>query len=424
MKATLPGAGTIGALILLGLAGCSSAPHPGAAAPVTRMSPPQPRPQPEAVSPGFAEWLAGFRARALAAGIRPAVIDAALAGVTPDPEVLERDRFQPEFRRQIWEYLDRAVSDRRVATGREMLARHGPLLAAIEARFGVDRQILLAIWGLESNFSAATGEMDVLRSLATLAHEGRRRDFAEAQLIAALRIIQDGHVPPHRLRGSWAGAMGHTQFIPTSFLEYAVDWNGDGRIDIWSDDPGDALASTANYLARFGWTPGLPWGVEVMLPAGFDLALADGETWREAPEWAAAGLRRADGTPLGALGRIALIAPAGGRGPVFAITGNFRVIRRYNNATAYALAVGHLGDRILGGGPFLAPWPRDEAALSVAETVELQERLTAAGFDTLGADGMVGPNTVRAIRAYQRARGLPPDGFPTRALLVRLQTGG
>ncbi|MEL6233550.1 MAG: lytic murein transglycosylase [Pseudomonadota bacterium] len=425
MTAFAPRAGLVGAALALALPGCSPSPiQAQETAPVTVDASPAPRPDRARVAADFVAWRDGFRARALARGIRADVFDRAFAGLSPDPEVIERDRFQPEFRRQIWDYLDRAITQRRISAGQEMLARHGDLLRAIEARYGVDHQVVLAIWGLESAYGSFMGDMNVIRSLATLAHDGRRRDFGESQLLSALAILQAGDIPAARMLGSWAGAMGHTQFIPTSFEEYAVDWTGDGRRDIWSADPADALASAANYLARFGWQKGLPWGVEVTLPAGFDVALTGGQTWRSTESWASLGVRRIGGAPLGGLGEVALIAPAGTRGPVFAITRNFRVIRRYNNATSYALAVGHLSDRLLGAGPFVADWPRDEAALSVDETIALQKLLTARGFDTQGADGLIGPNSITAIRAYQRSQGLAPDGFPTRKLLDRLRTGG
>ncbi|WP_118136031.1 lytic murein transglycosylase [Oceanicella sp. SM1341] len=418
----------VGATALLGLAGCAdTASRAQEAAPVAAARP-EPRPAEGAVAAprpaDFVAWRNGFRSRALSRGIRADVFDTAFAGVGVNERVIELDRYQPEFRRQIWDYLDRAVSDTRVANGRDMASRYASLVSSIESRYGVDGQYVLAIWGLESAYGSSMGSMNVIESLATLAYEGRRQDFAETQLLTALQILQEGDVPASRMTGSWAGAMGHTQFIPTSFEEYAQDWNGDGRRDIWASDPSDALASTANYLARFGWQKGQPWGVEVKLPAGFDIARADGNDWRPVASWRAAGVTRISGGALPEAGEAALLAPAGGRGPVFAVFKNFQVIKRYNNATSYALAVGHLGDRIEGGGPFVASWPRDEQALTVNETIELQERLTALGFDTQGSDGLVGPNTIEAIRAFQRQAGLAPDGFPTKQLLARVKSAG
>ncbi len=420
-----------GAAALVALAGCSAMAPESAAenapgTPPATSSPPVARPaaqdRPAAVAtPAFRDWEARFRPQAMAQGIRSDVYDRAFRGVGVNERVLELDAYQPEFRRQIWDYLDRAVSDQRVANGRAKWAEIGPLVRQIGARYGVDPQIILAIWGIESSYGATRGDLGVIESLATLAFDGRRREFAESQLIAALRILQDGDTTPEAMRGSWAGAMGHTQFIPTSYADYAQDWTGDGRRDVWGEDPADALASTANYLARFGWTAGQPWGVEVSLPAGFNPALAGGEDWRDVAAWQALGVQQIGGAVLPQHGQSALLAPAGARGPVFLIFQNFRVIRRYNNATSYALAVGHLGDRILGGGPFVATWPRDEQALSLNETIELQERLTALGYDTLGTDGLVGPNTITAIRNFQREKGLPPDGFPTRTLLAAVK---
>ncbi|TYO89135.1 lytic murein transglycosylase [Oceanicella actignis] len=417
----------------------------GAAAPVAALAP-APRPAPaadgapapaaaqaarapapaERTPPEFLAWRDGFRARALAAGIRPEVFDRAFAGVGVNARVLELDAYQPEFVRPIWEYLDRAVSPSRVERGRAELAAKRALLDRIEARFGVDRQYVLAIWGLESAFGVNYGDIPVIESLATLAWHGRRRGFAEAQLIAALRIIQNGDVAPERMLGSWAGAMGHTQFIPTSFLDYAVDFDGDGRRDVWSADAADALASTAAYLARFGWRKGAPWGVEVRLPAGFDYALADERVRRPAAFWRALGLTRADGGPLPDEDEGAVVLPAGAQGPAFLTYANFRVFKRYNNATSYALAAGLLGDRIMGAGPLSADWPRGQTPLSRAEKVELQTLLTRMGHDTGGADGIIGPNSRAAIRAFQKRSGMVPDGVESKPVLdaVRRAAGG
>jgi membrane-bound lytic murein transglycosylase B len=369
----------------------------------------------------FAAWRDGFRGRALSQGIRPEVFDAAFRGVGVNADVVRLDSGQAEFTKPIWEYLDGAASPSRVEAGRAKRSQLDPTLAAIERRYGVDRQVVLAIWGMESNYGGNRGGMPVIESLATLAYEGRRRAFAEEQLVAALRILQAGDVAPEAMRGSWAGAMGHTQFMPASYLALAVDFNGDGRRDVWSDDPTDALASAANYLAHNGWQRGRPWGVEVRLPQGFNYGSADQSNRRPVADWRARGVTRIDGAPLPDHGLAAIVAPAGARGPAFAVYQNFFVIKTYNNATSYAMGVGHLGDRIMGGGGVVAGWPRGERELSRTEKVELQERLMARGHDTGTTDGVIGPNTIAAIRAFQSSQGLTPDGFATTALLQQLR---
>jgi membrane-bound lytic murein transglycosylase B len=376
-----------------------------------------PSPQPAS----FTAWRDGFRPKAIAAGISPQVFDVAFQGVGVNADVVRLDGRQAEFTKPIWEYLDSAASPARIETGRAVRARLNETLAAIEARYGVDRQAVLAIWGMESNYGKNRGSIPVIESLATLAYDGRRRSFAEEQLIDALRILQAGDVSPSHMVGSWAGAMGHTQFIPSSYLSYAVDFRGDGHRDVWSDDPTDALASTANYLRRSGWTAGQPWGVEVRLPQGFNYGSADQSNVRPVSDWRNRGVTLASGAPLPDYGSAAIIAPAGARGPAFAVFHNFFVIKKYNNATSYAMGVGHLGDRIMGGGPFLAGWPREERELSRTEKIELQERLIARGHDTGATDGVIGPNTVTAIRAFQTSRGMTPDGFATAQLLQSLR---
>ncbi len=401
-------------LLALAASGC-------AGAPLERSDPPMARAAPSPQPASFTAWRDGFRNRALAQGIEPQVFDAAFAGVGVNADVVRLDSRQAEFTKPIWEYLDSAASPTRIETGREKRAELDGTLATIEARYGVDRQAVLAIWGMESNYGGNRGSIPVIESLATLAYEGRRRSFAEEQLIAALRILQSGDVAPAAMRGSWAGAMGHTQFIPTSYLSYAVDLGGDGHRDVWSDDPTDALASTANYLKRSGWTLGQPWGIEVRLPEGFNYGSADQSNIRPVSDWRARGVTSMDGSPLPDHGSAAIVAPAGARGPGFAVYHNFFVIKKYNNATSYAMGVGHLGDRIMGGGPFQGSWPRAERELSRTEKIELQERLIARGHATGATDGVIGPETIAAIRAFQSQRGMTPDGFATAQLLQELR---
>ncbi len=368
---------------------------------------------------GFAQWRSGFRAKALANGISGNTFDRSFQGVSYNPDVIAKDRKQAEFTKQIWEYLDTAVSSTRIENGQDKAREFKQELAAIEARYGVDKRVVLAIWGMESAYGGFTGGYNIIEALATLAYDGRRRGFAEEQLIAALHIVQSGDKDPSRMLGSWAGGMGHTQFIPTSFLAYAVDFTGDGTRDIWF--PPDALASTANYLRQSGWTKGQPWGVEVRLPQGFDWTQVDPDNRQPVSVWRGLGVTTASGERLPDFGAAGLFAPAGGRGPVFAVFQNFRVIKRYNNANSYALAVGHLGDRIYGGSGLSTGWPRDDRVLSKAEKVELQQRLTQAGFSTGGMDGKIGPKTLAAVRNFQRRAGLVPDGYVSLDLLRRLR---
>ena len=369
----------------------------------------------------FRRWIAGFRGRALAQGISPAVFDRAFRDVRYNTNVVQRDRNQAEFVKPIWEYLDSAVSDTRVRNGRRELRQNDRILRAIEDRYGVEKEVVVAVWGMESAYGAIRGDINVIEALATLAFDGRRGRFFESQLIAALQILQSGDTAPENMTGSWAGAMGHTQFIPTSYLAYAVDATGDGRRDIWSDDPTDALASTAAYLARFGWTKGQPWGVEVRLPQGFDYSSARRDNTRMPSDWARVGVIGVDGRPVPDYGSASVLLPAGSQGAAFLIFRNFGVIERYNAADAYVIGVGHLSDRIGGGGPFAAQWPRGDRALLLAERRELQQRLTNAGFSTRGVDGKIGPNTIAAIRRYQTANGLTPDGYASLRLLERLR---
>ena len=370
---------------------------------------------------GFDTWVAGFKARAGSAGIPASTLDAAFRGAGFLPGVVERDRNQTEFSRSLQDYLAIAASDERVSKGRAALQSNAATLAAIEARFGVETHVVTAVWGLESYYGERRGSVPVISALSTLAYDGRRGQFFESQLIAALRILQNGDVSPAGMTGSWAGAMGHTQFIPTSYLAYAVDFRGDGQRDIWSDDPTDALASTAAYLAKSGWTRGQPWGVEVTVPAGFNSGLAGRGTSRSTAGWAAIGVRGIGGGTPPDHGPASLLMPAGASGPAFMVYRNFTVITRYNNAESYVIGVGHLADRIRGGAGIQGNFPPDAMGMTIANRQDLQRRLTAAGFDTEGTDGVIGPKTRSAISAYQGSKGLAVTGEPSLDLLATLR---
>ena len=370
---------------------------------------------------GFARWVASFRKRALKAGIKASTFDAAYKGVEFKPRIIELDQFQPEFTKTLWEYLDSAVPATRVREGQRARRKYGKTLDAIERAYGVDVRVLLGIWGIETNYGAFMGGTGVIEGLSTLAYEGRRRAWAERELIGALTILQSGDTSPGNMEGSWAGAMGHTQFMPTSYLAYAQDFNGDGKRDVWSKDPTDALASAANYLRIYGWKKGQPWGVEVKLPADFDYSLANISPGLPMSYWMSKGVRLTNGQQVPNYGKSGLWTPAGYGGPAFLVFPNFFVIKRYNNAPTYVTAVGHLGDRIYGGEPFKAKWPKDNRPLNRDETRLLQKLLTQNGYDTQGVDGLIGPNSMAAIRAFQRNQKLVPDGTPTLDLLKRLQ---
>lgn len=376
---------------------------------------------PVASNAGFDRWINGFERRARAQGIRAATLQAAFRGVQYDADVIRRDRNQSEFTKTIWEYLDSAASATRIKNGKAALRQHRRKLEVIEAKYGVEKEVVVAVWGLESAYGEYRGSNDIVQSLATLAYDGRRGAFFEEQLIAALKILQNGDTSPRNMTGSWAGAMGHTQFIPTSYLAYAVDFTGDGRRDIWADDPSDALASTAAYLKRFGWVKGQPWGVEVRLPQGFNYAQASRNITKSPAQWARLGVVGLDGGAVRNYGSASILLPAGGQGAAFMIFKNFSVIERYNTADAYVIGVGHLSDRIKGGPAIKASWPRGDRALTFAERKEMQQRLTRAGFSTQGVDGRIGPKTIEAVRAYQRSQGLVQDGYASLSLLKRLR---
>jgi lytic murein transglycosylase len=370
--------------------------------------------------PQFDAWLQSFFQRSATAGWPLDLLRQQLSGLTPDPRVTALDGRQPELSKPIGDYMRAAVSDRTVALGQ---AKRGQAswLAPIEDRFGVPGQILTAIWGEESAYGAAQGDMDVIRSLASLAAAGRRRDWAESQIWAALRMIQSGAATRDLMKGSWAGAMGQTQLIPEAFLSDAVDGDGDGRKDIWGSSA-DALASAAHLLAHYGWTRGGGWAREVLLPAGFDYSVTEGPM-QTPVAWALDGVRAAGGpdwSEQDAAAPAQLITPAGATGPAFLVFPNHFVIRKYNNSTSYALAVGLLADRIAGAPPLAAAWP-SERPMTSQDRIGAQQALIALGFNPGQPDGVIGINTRAAVRAWQKARGLPADGYLTVDLSHRLQ---
>lgn len=411
--------------ITLALGGCATAAGPVASSP-SGEAPLQPAPKQVAAEKSapsqakFAQWVAKFRAEAAQSGVDEATLAAAFDHAQLVPRVLKLDSTQPEFTRSIWDYLDSAVSDIRVNTGRTRLAANLDAAQAAQDEYGVPKEVLVAIWGIESNYGSNFGTYETIDSLATLGYDGRREKFARRELLAALQILQSGDIDRDHMIGSWAGAMGQTQFLPSSFQAYAVDADGDGRRDIWGSID-DVMASTANYLAKAHWQPGEPWGVEVVLPQGFDYAAADLSTELATGEWQALGVRAANGQALPGFDEASVIVPAGARGPAFLVGPNFRAILRYNNSTSYGLAVAHLADRIAGGGPFVAAWPRGLASLSRTQVKQMQSLLNAKGYAAGTPDGLAGANTRRALRKYQRSQGLVADGYPTFALLQAMQ---
>jgi lytic murein transglycosylase len=343
------------------------------------------------------------------------------AGLTPDLRIMDLLDSQPEFTKSIWDYLDILVNDNRLAKGREILAKYKPQFDATEKAYGVDRYIIAAIWGIESNYSTQMGDRSVLQSTATLACIGRRQKYFRDEFLSALEILHRGDLLPEQMRGSWAGAFGPTQFMPTAFKRYAVDADGDGRRNV-VDDPADLIASTANNLKKDGWQSGQTWGYEVVVPKGFNYILADRAKVMTFTQWEHLGLKRANGQPFPASSEKAyLLAPAGAEGPGFLMLQNFRVIMKYNPAEAYALAIGHFADRLRGGAPFVQPWPRQERELSRAERLELQQLLAQRGFYRGTPDGHFGGETREALRGFQASIGAPADGFASSEMLERLR---
>lgn len=371
----------------------------------------------------FQSCLERLGPAARAAGVSASTYASLTQDLTPDMSVIDKLNHQPEFRLPIWDYLAGLVDDERVSDGKVMLERHAQTLHQVQNRFGVDPATVVAVWGVESNFGQSFGKHPLLQALGTLSCHGRRQAFFQKEFFSALRILQAGHITPEKLVGSWAGAFGHTQFMPTTFERLAVDFDGDGRRDL-IDNTADALASTANFLDKAGWQSGQPWGFEVRLPAGFSLSGEGRRTKRPLADWTARGLRRVDGSPLPpGMGPAGLLTPAGPQGPAFLVFRNFDALYSYNAAESYGLAIAHLADRLRGGGPFVTPWPTDDPGLSRAERRELQGLLILRGHDIGEVDGMLGERSRVAIRTEQQRLGHDATGRGGQKLLQALKTG-
>ncbi len=363
----------------------------------------------------FAQFIAEIKHEAAQKGVAAQYLDA-LEQLTPDPDVQRLAARQPEYVKPIWSYLVHMVTPERLRLGVRELKTRAAFLESLEIKYGVPRGILVAIWGVETNYGGNKGSHSVLQALATLGYTGKRAAFGRQQLLSALQILQSGDVKLEDFKGSWAGAMGHTQFIPTTYEGYAADGTGDGIRDIWTE-PKDALASTANYLKRMGWQRDLIWGFEVRVPDDMDFSLAKLKSPKAASFWRDAGIQGVNRKIDDALGDMSLFAPAGLRGPIFLVTRNFRALLRYNTAPAYALAVGHLSEQFFANTPFSRDWPMADRPLLPDEIAELQRHLTKAGFGTGDIDGVLGRQTIAAVRDYQSARGLAADGYATPGLL-------
>jgi lytic murein transglycosylase len=364
----------------------------------------------------FRRFVEALWPEARQSGVSRATFDDAFRGVSPDPKIVALTKKQSEFVRPIWDYINGAISNARLQRGREMAQRYAAQFEAAERNFGVPRSVILGVWGMETNYGSFTGNIYAVRALATLAFVRYRGDFFRNELLTALQILEQDHIGRDKMLGSWAGAMGQTQFMPSSFVRFAIDGDGDGRRDIWSSIP-DAIASTANYLKEHGWTRGLPWGYEVALPDGFDFR----NLRQTFGAWSGLGVQRVDGRPLPGGGEATLFLPAGASGPAFLVTANYDVIKAYNASDAYALAVGHLGDRVLGGPALQGDWPTNERMLDRDQRVEVQRRLAALGHYQGETDGKHGSRTRDAVRRFQLERGLVPDGYANLALLERLR---
>jgi len=368
----------------------------------------------------FDSWKARFRQEAIRQGILPAVFARSIEPLVFDPDIIKLDSNQPEFTRHIWTYFDNAISPKRLQKGKTLLQKYRQLFDKIEKQYGVQREILVAIWAMESDFGRNYGNKNVLRSLATLAYHGKRANFAQQELLNALHIIQDKKINPNRMIGSWAGAMGQPQFMPSSFLRYAVDYDRDGVIDLWNSVP-DVLASIANFLAQSGWRRGESWGIEIKLPKPFDWRLNSAAYELRFIQWKQLGVSPANGKPYPNPNRLAhLLIPAGRFGPVFLVTHNFEIIKQYNKSTSYALAVAHLSQLLSNGEGFQIAWPRGNKALNREQIIDIQRQLQRAGHDPGGIDGKIGEKTREAIRTWQIENGLAGDGYANKALLEHL----
>ena len=370
----------------------------------------------------FNNCIEGLWPDAARRGVTRATFDTYTRGLTPDLRIMDLMDAQPEFTKAFWDYFDLLVSESRIKRGREVLAQHRAIFDAVEKAYGVDRHIVAAIWGIESDYGTQGGERPVVRSTATLACVGRRQAYFRDEFLAALEILNRGDVSPDRLKGSWAGAFGPTQFMPTSFKRYAVDFDGDGRRDV-VNSAADLIASTANNLKVDGWIAGQTWGYEVTLPPGFNYLLADSAKSMTAQEWERLGVTRVNHKPFPRpTDRGYLLIPAGANGPVFLMVNNFRVLMKYNPAEAYAMAIGHLADRMRGDGPIVTPWPRQERVLTSAERYELQQNLVRRGFDIGGEpNGRINAKSRSAIKSFQVSQGIVPDGFASADILQRLR---
>jgi membrane-bound lytic murein transglycosylase B len=404
------------ALALL-VVGCAPPAHETLPPPPPPPPAPMPAPAFSTADARFYAFVRDFRAEAMAAGIRPETYDASMAAIRRNPRVEELNRKQPEFIKPVWQYLDTTVSPARVTNGQAMLSRYGRTLAAVEARYHVPKEILVAVWGIESGYGAEQGGFNMFEALATLAYDGPRQAFARRELIAAMRMEEQQHLNPRAMTSSWAGAFGQTQFVPSSFLAHAVDGDGDGRIDLWRS-PADALASAAVLLQGAAWRWGQPCYREVRLPSGFPYEQADAENFLPMATWSSFGVRGAHGELLPASsGTAGIYLPAGWRGPAFLVFPNFKAVLTYNNADTYALAVCNLADRFNGGGQILASWPADFRPLGPSKRIAFQTDLKVLGYDPGDIDGVLGRKVRGALRRYQKDHHLPADGFPTQEML-------